>query len=200
MVGLCSSAPADAAAALPSSSVVRCCKNRASWRAKPSAESCCGASATPSSRQWPGHFCTTQNFPGSTMLDGSDSTQSSTLASRAALANRRCSRCPSGSRKSSCTTSGAAAGSSPSSAAFFWARSTLSASLAWAACCARSSAALASSAACISASVCSLGSMSTSSSVSSRASRGSGASSRTTNSYVTPLCRIGSQSPSVRAM
>mmetsp|Transcript_115437 Transcript_115437/g.358640 ORF Transcript_115437/g.358640 Transcript_115437/m.358640 type:complete len:363 (+) Transcript_115437:206-1294(+) len=160
----------------------RCCRKRASCLAKPRLLSCCSASAGPSSRQCPGHFCTTRNASGRTCVLGSDSIQSSTCLRLAARTKRRMRRPPSGSRSISCTTSGPASGSGPSSSAFCCARCNRRRSCSSASRLAASSRALRSSSARISASVRSLGITSTVRSVSSSAMWGSGSKFRTTSS------------------
>mmetsp|Transcript_44474 Transcript_44474/g.96754 ORF Transcript_44474/g.96754 Transcript_44474/m.96754 type:complete len:240 (-) Transcript_44474:717-1436(-) len=174
-----------------------CCRNSASCLAKPRLPRLSAASAGPSSRQCPGHFCTTRKAPASTRESGSDSTQSRTRPKASVRAKRLVSLPPPGSRTSSCTTSPPAGGSAPSSEALRLARSSRL--------CSRSSASLAAASwarrsaswACNSASVCSLGMTSTVRSVLIKANCCSGSNSRTTSSKVEPSCRIGSQSPSV---
>mmetsp|Transcript_5072 Transcript_5072/g.14074 ORF Transcript_5072/g.14074 Transcript_5072/m.14074 type:complete len:220 (+) Transcript_5072:1084-1743(+) len=134
------------------------------------------------------------------MANGSDSTQSRTRCSTSLFKNLRCILAPSGNLTSICTTSGPFAGSTPSAAAFLRATSKRAFSRSSSARCFSVSRRSLSAASWISASVCSLGITSTDNSVSMRETSVSGSNSRTTSSYVTPLCRIGSQSPSVSAV
>mmetsp|Transcript_19144 Transcript_19144/g.43358 ORF Transcript_19144/g.43358 Transcript_19144/m.43358 type:complete len:426 (-) Transcript_19144:272-1549(-) len=162
-----------------SASAVSRWRNSASCRAKFRAARDWEASSGPSSRQWPGHFCTKRNSPAAASASGSDSTQVRTCCSGAARSNRRCSRPPAGSRRSSWTPS---VGSAGNSCASCLQRSKRFSSLKAASRRASSSRACRSSSARCSASVCSLGRTSTVRSVSRRHNADSGSSSRTSRS------------------